>query len=758
MSIYSTNINVDGSIKKVVIINYENNENNEVSKINIDKLHHIHILDRSGSMYTQINNLIDNVQKTIEVISDDDLISIIWFSSPGQYRTLIKGAKKTDGLNKLLDSLRSTLGTTCFSDPLKETEVIINELYDLCPNISITLFTDGCPVVPWTIQEEESRIFKVLENIKNKIMSFNTIGFGNWYNKDLLLKMASFSEYGTFVHSSKIDDYLSIFNHNFEKISDVVMDSVEIVTGSADIIYLGRNFTKIEELQKDKDNVMKFTRLNKKKNQFFLVGMNDKDFDFVYQGEKYSSKNFNDKGVASATINNFLYSYSYNLYYVGRREESLNIIGKIIRDKYFVDSHRNSFTSDECSKHLKSLHSAIFDKTKRNINGECSSDYIPADNSPCVMDILGFLQKNDSFYVPFSKRVEEYKRITRKTTDDFNLFNITDKEVITPFSNFVYNKEHMNLSILLNIPGTVKLNPKSAKEVNLPSEIDSSIFRNHTIIKDGNLNTKEIEVLLPEDLKKDIENIAPTIVRETIEKVNNDNKEYLRCVLSLDQIPIINKMYIDRSNDIKSIFDIVNSITKLEARQKILGYYIDKADEAASISKKKGKFKEYTLNQIKVLEEHGLDKNLIYNGISKKRPSNDELDSYETRTMEFYISGCKAIPKVSDFLERISSGKKLTKIMEIMNIEMKYVLDKITEEKLNVDKSNIKLRNLLQDLLNECKKELIEYRNKLNTLKMAKIITGGWFPGLIVNDKGEYEYIEGEITMIAKVERTVEYF
>lgn len=94
MSMYSTEINMDGDLRKVVVINHEDDEKKVKSNVSVDVLHHIHILDRSGSMGTQINNLIDNVQKTIEVINDDDLISIIWFSSPGNIVLLSKEQRK----------------------------------------------------------------------------------------------------------------------------------------------------------------------------------------------------------------------------------------------------------------------------------------------------------------------------------------------------------------------------------------------------------------------------------------------------------------------------------------------------------------------------------------------------------------------------------------------------------------------------------------------------------------------------------------
>ena len=745
MSMYSTVMNFSGKEKRVAIINYDESEiASKTTSVSVNQLHHIHILDRSGSMQKEINNLIDAVKETIAAINENDLISIIWFASPGQYRTLIKGAKKTDALDALLDTLRSVMGTTCFSDPLAEVKTVIDELWALCPNISVTLFTDGCPVVPWSIEEEEKRVFSILETIKDKIISFNTIGFGNWYNKELLTKMATFSEYGTFCHSNKIQEYLNIFNHNFEKINDMILDSVDIKF-EGKIIYLNRNFTKME------DGVFTLTRLNKRKNQFILIGQDSKHFEFEYQNKVVSTSGVDNK-VAAATVANIYYSYAYNLYYSNCRTESLDILANDLKDKFLVDSHFNSFTYDESANHIKLLNDSLFNTKDRYKTGICSNNYIPKNDETCIMDILHILQSENALYVPFSKNVESYKRISRKTTDTYNAFTPNTDEITVPFNNFVYNKDHMNLSIRVIIPGKVKLNPKSAQTVNLPEEIDSHIFRNYTIIKDGTLNIKEIEVLLLDDTFAKIDGISHIINKLGV--VDN----YTRCILRLDTLPIINRMYIKQSEDISNIFDYVLKISNLEARQKVIKFYLDKAITDSPIGKKSENFKDFTNDQIQLLTEYGLDKNFTYSGINKVTSSISESDSYTTRTMSFYISGCTTWPKIDDVIKNVESKKKLTISAEIIEQHRQEVLRRVTDSKLDINKSTSGLRKLLDDILLENKNELSNARDNLNALKMAKIVTGDWFPGLVPNDKGEYEYTKDGITMKTKILRTVEYF
>jgi len=160
MRFYKNNVKIGDKDLTVVTINQEDGEETQVVVKN-PPIHHIHILDRSGSMAGHIHLLVSQVQKTVEAMRDEDFVSVVWFASAGQYRTLVKGAKKSPELIKTLDELRSVYGTTCFSDPVKEVKQVVEELSTLCPNISVTLFTDGQAVtlgVPQKKKREPSNL------------------------------------------------------------------------------------------------------------------------------------------------------------------------------------------------------------------------------------------------------------------------------------------------------------------------------------------------------------------------------------------------------------------------------------------------------------------------------------------------------------------------------------------------------------------------------------------------------------------------
>ena len=157
MNIKINELMINGVLRKVVTASIR--EEKKVEETSVERLHHIHILDRSGSMYSNIDRLVENVKQTIDFMADNDLISVIWFSGEGECKALLKGATKSPDLFKLLDTMKSILSCTCFSEPLQLANEVIDELKALCPNFSVTMFTDGETVTSHSREEEERRIF-----------------------------------------------------------------------------------------------------------------------------------------------------------------------------------------------------------------------------------------------------------------------------------------------------------------------------------------------------------------------------------------------------------------------------------------------------------------------------------------------------------------------------------------------------------------------------------------------------------------------
>lgn len=717
-------IRIGNAMRKVVVINHKHEEEHE-SKI-VNSLHHIHIIDRSGSMSGNIDELIENVKETIDFMSSEDFVSVIWFASAGQYKTLIKGARKDDSIKVLLDSIKSTLGCTCFSDPLKEVSEIINELSPICANFNITLFTDGEPVCPWNVSEEEEKINKAIDLYYDKVMAINTIGYGYYYNKELLTNISQRSEFGQMIHSSQIKEYADIFSHNYERIKDLIVDPVEITAKDTQILYIGTNNSKLI------NNNIKFNMLEKKKNQFVIIANDDKDFDFEYQGEVYNS--IDGEKISISTINNILYAYAYQSYYIGYRDLCLDIICKNLNDKALVDMHMESFTKSEVANYLKELKRAVFKPKYRLKDGECGENYLPAEDATCVFDLLKYLSNNDAKYVYSSN----YNRISRKSSDEFNLFTYDDKLHCTDMSELILNDKELNVSLRSKLTGKVKLNPRATSKVGLPSEVNSYVFRNQTIIKDGNLNVEHIKILLSNDKFEDFKQKFENVTIQLVEKTDS----YIMFIIDLTTLPIINKKYAKLNTEAAYILDKLKVLNIESLKLKVIEQYL----------KELNKTDTYTQEQLEILNNHGLDINLCYNGVKNVLTEKNEDDFYIARQMDFSIKGLSSLPSVNAVKKKIDGEKKLNEYDEVI----KYELIKIEDELNSINDVNDKIKYLLT-AKKYLKDKITNIKLDICIGKMATVLTGGWIKNVVMEDNDKYSYTDGEKTLIITAKKVKKY-
>jgi len=818
-NLYKSTVNINGEKLQVIYYNHISEQQDKKEK---NQVHHIHILDRSGSMSWSIKELIENVKATIDLVDKNDLISILWFSSPGEYRTLIKGASPNEAIKKLLDSINFTLGTTCFSEVLKETEEIITELKPLCENISITLFTDGQPVTNWSSDEEKNRCYDIIDRFKDSIIALNTVGYGNYYDKDFLVNMANKSSYGQYIHSKNIQEYLNIFSHNYSKVSELNNEKLElksvenynhhenyyVTKKDSNILYVNESFNTLS-----KDGYLVLNNLSSDRNNIFFINTSDMEIIIPKQTEhdfyQYVCGDNNmfkiNKEIPEDILLDFYYNYASRLYYNGNRKLALRILSENVKDKYLVEEQMKAFTFDECAEYQAKLDAACFDTSKRYLNGKCEDNYLPKKDAFCVMDLFRLLQDSENcYYVPFSKNVEQYKRIGIKTESEMeNLFSYKDEEVLIPFSDFVFNESELNLSIRMRIDGTTKINLIAAKRVGLEKEQESHIFRNHTLIKNGELNIKQIEALVPLLVLNSVPLINHCVLfRSPLlnypDILKKDNIEYFRIIIDLTKLPIINDLYLEKSNDVENIYTKAKQLEFFKARQKVLNYFISKAEESNIANIKTNKFKDFNKEQIQVLQEHGLNDNFTYNPVGYVAKSDEvkaNLDFYIAKGISFDIKGLSSLPSITDaiksYYKNTNSKKPLTlanriiienykDILLLVSDEFKEVMRDISktlddsgsidekivaeiEDLISLEPSKYpkKLYNILVDELKNVKKEIIEIRYELAGIKLAKVLNNDWWVGLEYSkEKGidTYSYKKDDGVLVIKVKENKHYF
>lgn len=738
---YSSILNLGNlGVRKVAVCNI--NPEDQSTTMSVDCMHHIQVLDRSGSMWADIDDLIENVKDTIRFIPDGDYVSIIWFSGADQCNVLIKGAQKNDSLYALLDTLKSTLGVTCFSTPMKEVGNIINDLKPICPNFSVTVFTDGQPVVAWGTEEEIRRTLEAIDVWKDDVLALNTIGYGNYYDQDFLKQMSAKTTFGQFIHSSLIGDYTDIFSHNYEIIADLVMTTVEVVSPGSEVMYLtGKLATKSAA-------GLKTRALDKRKNQFVVIGPDDSDFSFLVGDDAYSTAGL--KEIPSASITPIMYAYAYTSYYEGNRKQAMDIIARVLHDKHLVDVMKNSFTYDEVGAATKVIKSAVFSTKYRLVEGECGDDYVAADNAPCLMDVLGIILNSEESYYKYAT---EYSRISKKVTDTFNLFHRNkDEEVLTPANDLVFNKSRLNISIRSVINGTVSLNPRQVAKVGLPAELPSKIYRNQTLVKDGAPNMAMVTFRVTEDTYNEVGKLFEgRDINNIINAYQIDDTQF-EIQIYLYNIPIINYSYVGDCTDVQNLLETVRTQTYLQAAQKSLGFLRDdvydyrKQHGIFDVSKQ---FAQYTPEQIQVLTEHGLNDRAEYIGVSNVTEKSG--DSYVTRELEFQLKGYSSLPTKDKYYDKRAAGGKLngpeTMMLQAENDFKDLVGDLEYASNEYLEKLNASI--------NKVKTQLASIRMGLASKKIALVLTGEWFTGLEVDKKGNYLYSDCTDTLVIKANRTV---
>lgn len=680
--------------KRAVVINLNK------ERAGLDGVHYIHILDIEDV------KMVSKLKETLNYMGENDLITIILSSG----KVLIKGSQNHKGLESLLDSLEASKKDGDILKSLNVTDEIIDELKVMCDKFAVILYTDGL---------DSNGLMETIDKINKKVVSFNVVGYGNDYDRNDLLNITGNSQFGVLVHSDDLDDFVEVFKDIQENIKELCKGDLNINVPGADILYVSDKNTKLSK------NEMKTDFLNRGNSSVVIIVDNDVKLDV--NNDVIIS---NDIDVMDEeNILNIKYAYAYELAYEGRRLEALEVLREI-GDKHLIDKHLDTFTHNEFKIYLDDLKEARDNPEKRFLDGEIKNE---VNEGISVFDVLEKLVKGDNYYC-YSKNKESYSRISRKSIDEGNYFKAHDGEIYSSFSGLVFSKDKLNISIRLVIPGVVELDENKAKAVDLNSKIDSRIYRNHNIIRDGILNMNEIEVLLDKNTLNEL-NIEGNFVKD-LGNVNYEGKTYTKAILELSKLPVVSQ--IDKYNKTEDILNLVINRDEEIAKNKVIKHYLDE------LTNKEGTYKTfmgggYTPEQVDVLSEHGLDKFGNYVGVDRKLADRD--DFYEVRKIEFQIKGQANIPSVNAVLKKIRENKKLNNIDKVL----KGYLDdfKIYEDD----------REILETMLRESNKVLNLINLRLNSIKISKILTGDWFDNVDVDKKGNYVYAGDKGTLVIKANR-----
>lgn len=670
----------------------------------------IFVFDVSGSMYNSLPKMKKHLkEKLFDKIPENDDISIVYFSGKGEYGVLVEGVnvskvKDLKNVYEKIDSLR-TIGLTGFLEPLKEVGNLVNRLPK--DNIKELFFlTDG-----YDNQWSEKDILNECLKLREKVDQAYIVEYGWYCNRPLLEKM---TELLSAIHLFS-EDYESYESLAEKAVTDGVSKRIKVTVPEqtkGDIVYYLYN------------NNISVIAINE--NSEILV---PEDLDkYYYLQDKAFDTNL------EPTIETYL-----SLYALASKKDSKNVYDllKHLGDVKFIQQYVNAFSKQDLTKFLDDVNLAVINSENRMSKG-CDYNLVPSEDAYNVLELLTDLMvPNNKVYVnhpdfsykkigratqtiSVAERIEKAKEalaqsnevsdLKEQTEKIMNLLSAEDLKFIpenadegVEISNLTWHEERPNVSILVKKQGYVDL-PKNSYGLD---KVDTFIYRNYTIIKDGILNMNVLPV---------------SLTKETFDKLqaNNllKNETYENGkIYSLDfsSLPIINRQMVKTVSAVE-VFDYQLQLETIKAKNKVFKYYLNEI--SPKVSEKW--LSQYGEAAVLWLKEMGLTE---YNGFSPKEKLVESTDFYIGKALQIKVKGLSSLPKVIDVEKNIKDGKNLSIKEVAMAQAIKEYQNFISDDKITLTDKIEFLTNKLNELKSEDKKLSLA----LSKIKFATIIGQTWF-------------------------------
>lgn len=670
-----------------------------------NSVNHVWIYDRSGSMWDLLSDLTEQLITLSRQIPMGDTLSIGWFSGRGEYNFILKGFKISDEsdytvLENAIRKNNKTIGLTCFSEILTEAQTVIEDLSVYSKSFSLHFFTDGYPN-----EDSNAKIFDAIKGINGKIDSSMIVGYGYYYNKELMTKMAE--KLGAMlIHSSMVPEY-----------SESITRLMEL-SGSAS--------PKQEVLPPVNDPLAVFTITD----QGVVVTSVDDESGMVYvspQGERTSvyyvshtkPEDDDDEVLISALDESDdmfikgVYASALVLTQQVKSDVALEIVGKL-GDKSLVDAITNAFTIDEYGYVESRIENAITDGSERFTEGR-DTGYLPPKDAFCVFDVLNLLMDDEdaSFYPYHDGFVYNKVSKSTKTAEGYAKFVPMDNAPCA-FDDLVWNQKRLNLSVRATINGSIDLvdiDGVKPADVGLIDNYPVFVYRNYTFVQDGIINVKKFYVSTSLETRKFFEEKGIVI----------DDGTDFDCDgiygLDISKLPAINRELAEGNTSATRMCMALKRDMEIGGELKALKDYLKNEFEDSS------SFESPLISdqQRAFLEANGVnvDKGGVY---SPKTEAEESTDVYIAKKFEIKIKSLSSLPAVKKVLEKIENKKNRTLSESVVEVGINKYLD-FKENNEDEDMRKLWLNKEIAKL----KAEQKELRKEIQKSKFAIILGKKWF-------------------------------
>lgn len=693
---------------------------NKTSTVEVKRsVNHIFCVDVSGSMYSTlplIRNQLKN--KLPDLVGDGNTITIIWFSGAKECGILkefvnIKNAKDLQMMNEAIDKFLRPMGLTSFYEPVELATRLVTTSQSLAfmKNKSIFNFIfmsdGGNNDHPWT------EVVEMVENLSGRVAGCTIIEYGNWADSEKLQQMAEILG-GQKIYAEDFESYEFTFEKAMK--SDSMTPKVEVDISD---FKSTMNTQTIIEINDESKSVNIY---DAQRSTSVYLPMGTKKFFYIQKM----------KGVGAGQISQEKTPELYAAMWVALSKGQTTLFEKLLKDSgdiRFINSYEAAFGKQRLEALKSDILDAVFDPSLRCSDG-VDYNYKAKSNGYCILDLMDDLSQDETNEILVCDPRFSYKRIGAKSRAKIVLDEETkealsnastklkaDKilsevertqkvNVIYPDADFgssirnlVWSEDRANLSFMVKIPVTLEL-PENEYGI---TSVDSYIFRNFTIIKDGILNINQIPMHLSEDMSKKLSK------RGLISEAES-SKSRTTEVVDLSRMPIINRDRIKRVR-MDTLAGLEVDLLKFRAYKKYLGW-LKKSDAYLGTG-----FNYVDSPESEYLRTLGITQTGGYTPASEMEYSGDY---YMAPTLKSTISKFSSLPKIEEVIDKVKLNKSLTVSQEYMN----DVINDIDNLINNSEKSPYDEINELYDLYDSYAKGKIR---ALAQSKFCLIMSKKWF-------------------------------
>lgn len=588
-------------------------------------VHHLIAIDISGSMYSDLPELRLHLKnKLASLVSENDTVSIIWFSGRGQFGLLVeamkvKGLADLSTLHTAIDRFLQPMGLTGFKEPLQEIGNVISRLKAKATGHLFNMFfmTDGYDN-QWTDRE----ILDLCQTLEKQLDSAAVIEYGWHCNRPLLTKMAD-TLGGKLVFSEDFPSYVAAFEGAMTGLGGKKVPVTLDYPASKGVVFAVSGGSLLT-FTPDASNVV-----------LVPEGLTGLAYFTSEAGELFDHTKHTDPHIFAAVVP------------LAQRMETdalFSVLGAL-GDVALVNRFTNCFSKEDYSRFQEAALEAAHDPAKRYVEGYDAAA-VPPEDAYTVLQLLADLSASEeNLFYPYHP-LFSYERTSAATVarSEEVKFHIDDRNKGYPINGIVWNETRPNVSIRVCVDGQVSL--PDSRPAPLPEKVESYIYRNYTIIRDGIVHTRKLPVSLSEEtfLKLQANGL---LSGETWEA----GKVF---ALEFPKLPVINRKMV-KGVTAKDTFQMVLELAKLKATQKVLNDYRNRI--APKESKKF--ILLYGEAATEWLKERGVTD---YNGFNPPSDTAKSGDYYQATELKISVKGLSSLPKVEDVEAAMADPKKKGKL------------------------------------------------------------------------------------------------